>query len=220
MLENAPVPHPQSKKARAARARRARARAESNDQLSKREERLARQLEARRRKVRLGRWRRARNVLLGTAAVAVVMVGGWLAFRPDPELDDVSRPRNRGGGHVTNASYDTPTPTSGPHDARAPQCTTYRDPLESTLAVHALEHGAIVLWYDASRPELADQLVEATERWDSHVLISANSDIDAPIVATAWNRLKEYQPGDDEIDEFIETYRRRGPERVDCEIQI
>jgi len=38
-------------------------------------------------------------------------------------------------------------------------------------------------------------------------------DIDAPVVATAWNRRKSFdQPGGD-VREFVDTYRRRGPER-------
>jgi len=138
-------------------------------------------------------------------------------FRPDPELEGVSRPRSLGGGHVAAASYDTPTPTSGAHDASAPGCATYREPLEPALAVHALEHGAVVLWYDADRPELADELDAVTEEWDSHVIVSANTGLDAPIVAAAWNRLKSYEPGDPEINDFVRTYRRRGPESVSCD---
>ena len=164
-----------------------------------------------------GRGCAASAVALGLVAFAVVVGGGWLAFRPDPELAGVSRPSNRGGGHVAAATYDSPTPTSGPHEARAPRCGTYRDPLDPALAVHGLEHGAVVLWYDAERPDLADQLGGATEEWDSHVIISASDEIDQPIVATAWGRLKAYDASDPEITEFVRTYRQRGPERQPCD---
>ncbi|MDE0805672.1 MAG: DUF3105 domain-containing protein, partial [Acidimicrobiales bacterium] len=119
--------------------------------------------------------------------------------------------------HVQNASYDTDIPTSGAHASQAPACGTYREPLDLPLAVHALEHGAVLLWYDAARPELADELVAETEGFDSHVVVSAHPALDAPIVATAWNRRKAYEPGDSEIAEFVDTYRRRGPERVECD---
>ena len=213
------MPHPQSKKARAAKAKRTRARADvdSEERLSKQEARLARQVQDRRTKDRQQRRRRLRNIGVGVVAVAAVVAGGWFVFRPDPELDGVARPRNQGGGHVAAATYDTPTPTSGAHDARAPGCATYREPLEPALAVHGLEHGAIVLWYDADRPELADELNAVTEEWDSHVIVSANASLDAPIVATAWNRLKSYEPGDPEINDFVRTYRKRGPESVACD---
>ncbi len=213
------MPHPQSKKARAAKAKRNRARAnvDAEERLTKQEARLARQVEERRAKDRRRRLRRVRNVGVGVGVVAAVVAGGWFVFRPGPELDGVARPANQGGGHVAAATYDTPTPTSGAHDASAPGCATYREPLEPALAVHGLEHGAIVLWYDADRPELADELNSLTEEWDSHVIVSANASLDAPIVATAWNRLKSYEPGDPEINDFVRTYRKRGPESVACD---
>lgn len=212
-------PHPQSKKAKAAKTKRAATRNidDPDRSASKQEARLQRQLEERRRKERTARLRRIRNAVLGLVAIAVIGGGGWLAFRPDPELDGVTRPTNLGGGHVAAASYDSATPTSGAHDARAPRCGTYREPLEPTLAVHGLEHGAVVLWFDAGRPELADQLERATDEWDSHVIVSANDALDRPIVATAWGRLKAYDEVGPEITEFVRTYRQRGPEREPCD---
>lgn len=212
-------PHPQSKKAKAAKAKRAKARASHDrDKATARQEaRLERQIERRRHRERKDRLRRARNTALGLVAVVGIGAGGWFAFRPDPELAGVARPPGRGGGHVESAVYNSPTPTSGPHDARAPRCGTYREPLDPALAVHGLEHGAVVLWYDAAQPELADELVDATDEWDSHVIISANEELAQPVVATAWRRLKAYDAGDPEITEFVRTYRRRGPEREPCD---
>jgi hypothetical protein len=212
-------PHPQSKKAKVAKAKRAKARTTQDPEQtgSKQEARLRRQIEERRHRERKARLRRIRNAAMGLVAVAVLAGGGWLAFRPDPELAGVIRPTNRGGGHVAAATYDSPTPTSGPHDARAPRCGTYREPLDPALALHGLEHGAVVLWYDAGRPELAEELVGATDEWDSHVIISANRNIDRPVVATAWGRIKAYDAVDPEITEFVRTYRQRGPERQPCD---
>jgi hypothetical protein len=207
-------PHPNSKKARQEGARTS----SPTDASAKREARLARQVEQRRRLERQRRLRRLRNAVLGVAAIAVVAAGVWLLARPEPELAGVTRPPDAGRGHVQGATFGSATPTSGRHDPRAPRCGTYRQPLDPSLAVHALEHGTVVLWYDADRPELAEQLEEATERWDSHVLISANAQLDQPVVATAWRRLKAYDDaGDPEIAEFVDTYRRRGPERQPCD---
>lgn len=185
--------------------------------MSKQEARLARQVEQRRERYRRVRRRRLRNVSVGIVVAAVVIAGFWWVARPDPELAGVMTPRNRGGGHVASATYDSPTPASGAHDARAPSCGTYSEPLEPALAVHALEHGSVILWYDAAQPELVDELATMTEEWDSHVIISANADLDTPIVAAAWNRLKSYRAGDPEINDFVRTYRRRGPESVACD---
>lgn len=150
------------------------------------------------------------------AVVTAAGFGLWLLFRPGPELAGVERFAIADRSHVTGATYDTPTPVAGPHDPRAPACGTYRGGLDPALAVHALEHGVVVLWYDASRPELADALEEATASFDSHVIIAANDAVTADVVATAWNRRKTYDADDPEITEFVRTYRRRGPERVPC----
>lgn len=213
------MPHPGSKKAKAAKARRRQQRAtkDSAADRARAEARLERQIESRRRRERTARWRKVRTIGVTVLAVVLLGVGVWTVFRPDPELAGVTRPPNRGGGHISSATYDSATPTSGAHSARAPACSVYRQPLEPSLAVHGLEHGAVVLWYDADRPELADELVTSTAAFDSHVIISPNGGLTDPIVATAWNRLKAYEPGDPEIGEFVDTYRRRGPERVACD---
>lgn len=209
-------PHPNSKKAKVRRAR-ARAQRDESADLSKSERRLVRQVERRRELDRARRRRRIRNAAAASAVLGLIGVGAWFAFRPDPELAGVERPGNLGGGHVADASYDSDIPTSGAHAGQAPACGTYREPLDLPLAVHALEHGAVLLWYDAGKPELADELLVATDAWESHVVISAHAGLDEPIVATAWNRRKAYEPGDPEIAEFVDTYRRRGPEGVACD---
>jgi hypothetical protein len=38
------------------------------------------------------------------------------------------------------------------------------------------------------------------------------------MVATAWNRLKRYQPGEG-VEDFIDVYRRRAPGNADCPIE-
>lgn len=153
------------------------------------------------------------------ATAGIIVVGGlFLVFRPGPEVEGAERPPNDGRGHVANATFSSSTPTSGPHSSRAPSCGTYRDPLELDLAVHALEHGVVVLWHDAERPELAPELQAATSDWASHVIISPNDDLDSPVVATAWNRRMEFAEVSDVVTEFVDVYRNRGPERVGCDI--
>lgn len=213
-------PHPQSKKAKADKARRQKERAslDADEQQARLEAHLARQQEDRRRQTRHARRRRVRNAVVGVAVAGALAAGLWFAVRPAPELSEVTRPPSRGRGHVAGATFESPTPTSGEHDAQAPRCSSYSAPLEPALAVHALEHGVVILWYDADQPDLSERLASMTEEWDSHVIIAANDSLDAPIVATAWNRLKKYEPDDSEIVEFVRTYRKRGPESVACDI--
>lgn len=129
----------------------------------------------------------------------------------------MERLSSQGDDHVAAPQYDTSTPTSGDHPLQAPACRSYAEPLELGLAVHALEHGAVLVWYDAARAdELRPELEAIADRWDSHVVLSPNTAHDTPIVATAWNRLARYEEAGDDVAAFIETYRRRGPERQPC----
>lgn len=162
--------------------------------------------------------RRVRRTAVWSGGAAVVLLVGYLLFRPGPELDGVVREPERGRSHVSGSvAYGTPTPTSGPHASHAPACGWYDDPLEPELAVHALEHGAVVVWY---REDAGNGLVGALRRlvddFDHHLIVSPNSGIETSIVATAWTRLKEYEKPQD-VEEFVETYRERGPERLPCD---
>ena len=214
--------HPQSKRAKAAKRRRATERRQrAAEGHSGRAERRAASEERRDR----GRARKTRRTRIRTSAAAVIivtMLGGlaYLVFndvRPGPEVDAVERPSYRGRGHVIGASFASSTPTSGAHDSRVPTCRVYANPLEPALAVHALEHGVVVLWYDASRPELALDLANIANEWTSHVIVSPSTDLSEPVVATAWRRQKSYTEIVPELSEFVATYRNRGPEKVTCD---
>lgn len=167
--------------------------------------------------------RRRRWVLrqVALAALAVTTTGAALFFllRPDPEVAGVERPSSAGRTHVAVgvARYDTATPTSGDHPTRAPVCGTTTEPLDPELAVHALEHGVVVVWYQADlADELRGPLDDLADEWDSHVIVSPNDDIDDKVVATAWNRRKAFAGPGEDVRDFVDTYRRRGPEREAC----
>ena len=184
---------------------------------AKRERRLERQRQEAATRHRAARRRKLRNVAASALLVILVLTGAYLVLRPDPEIAGVTRPASQGRGHVAGATYDSATPTSGRHNASAPGCGVRTEPLAADLAVHALEHGTVVVWY---QPEIDDDLRadagELLREWDSHWILSPNPGIDKPFVATAWNRLKAFDEPTDDLREFVDTYRRRGPERVDC----
>lgn len=174
--------------------------------------------------MRVARRRQART--WGVIALAVV-AGGILLFfatRPKPEVEGVEKLANQGRGHVdtgTPVSYDSDAPTSGDHygDSSTP-CGSYTETPDMGALVHSLEHGAVVLWY---RPDVGDEVQSSLEdimdRYDSHVIVAPNAAIKEPVVATAWNRrLRFTDPDDPKLAEFVETYRRRAPEDVDCPI--
>lgn len=182
----------------------------------KRREESRRQAKRRRRRIRDG-------------VIAAVVIGGlgfvvYSLVKPDPEVEGVEKLASQGRDHLASgATYDygDPAPTSGPHDPRAARCGAYDEAIPPTLAVHALEHGAVILWHrpDLDAPQVT-ALEEIMDRHDSHVIVAPNSGITEPIVATAWNRRMRFQSADDPpLVEFVDTYRTRAPEgNQQCDI--
>jgi len=160
-----------------------------------------------------------RNLVLGVVAFLALAAGLFILLRPDPEVAGVERPPDKGREHVdeTQIQYDSAAPTSGSHLAGAPNCGSLSDHLELGLAVHAVEHGAVIVWYQPDQEEeLADPLRDFLSEWDSHWILSPNGSIDEPIVATAWSRRKTFDSPSEGLREFVQTYRQRGPEKVPC----
>ena len=189
----------------------------SQEQELKRARRLERQAREAAARKRAARIRQLRAAAAGAVVLAAVGVIAYLALKSDPEVAGVTRPRDEGRGHVTGATYRSATPTSGSHNGSAPPCGVTGEPLPADLAVHAAEHGVVVVWYRpdvdvALRSAAADLLAE----WDSHWILSPNPGIEDAFVATAWNRLKAFDAADSSLAEFVDTYRQRGPEDVDC----
>lgn len=187
---------------------------------ARREERKAAEAAARKaaaRKKRIRTYSILGVVVLAAGALLFALFG---ALFPG-ELEGVEQLSSEGRTHVpagTPVTYANATPTSGTHVSQAPSCGIYTEPLPLEFAVHALEHGVIVLWYQPDLDQaVVDDLETIVNGFDSHVILSPNAALDRPVVATAWTRLKAYDGADAEIADFVDTYARRGPERVACD---
>ena len=187
---------------------------------ARREERKETEARARLVATRKRRTRTGLSVL--AAAIAVGTIGFIVVDKAiADELPGVSQQAYDGRDHVESGqavAYATATPTSGTHAASSPRCGVFAQQMPAEFAVHSLEHGAVVIWY---RPSLATEEISGLEavvnRFDDRVILSPNAELSQPVVATAWNRLKAYEGADPELEQFIETYRNRGPESVRCE---
>ena len=186
---------------------------------ARREERKAAEAQAKQSDARRRRLKTALAALVGVVVVGAIGIAIFSRLVP-VELPGVTKPANDGRTHLASGqtvTYATPTPTSGDHSPGSARCGifTQQVPLES--AVHALEHGTVVIWHQPELTEDVDSsLREIVSRFDDRVILSPNAQLTQPIVATAWNRLKAYESVDPEIEDFIETYRARGPESVPC----
>ncbi len=186
---------------------------------ARREERKKAEADARR---RAERKRLLRRMAMGTAGAVVVGALGLVIVRKavPPELPGVVKEANLGRTHVANGQtvpYGTATPTSGSHSASSARCGIFDQEIPAEFAVHSLEHGTVVIWY---RPDVGDATVSALRQivdgFDDRVILSPNRRLDAPVVATAWTRIKSYDGADTELSDFIDTYRNRAPESLRC----
>ena len=161
----------------------------------------------------LKRW--GRYLLIGGAVTAVAL---W-AFRPTPEVEGVTiHPQIETGELVPGATFDygISTPTSGMYYKDAQACGIFEEEITAEEAATAIFYGAVVLWYQPDLPaaDLAE-LVAIAGGYPSHVVVSPQDGLESPIVATSWKRLMNYDSAED-VGEFLDIYRRRGPEDGAC----
>jgi hypothetical protein len=180
------------------------------------------------------------GLILVIASIAVaytVLAGGGgdgtdasgIESEPLPEngdpalLEDVEQHPSEGTEHVdrgTDVSYETTPPTSGPHYSSATSAGFYSEPQPEGELVHALEHGAVVIYYDEDAlSEEAEQSLREwasahTGTWQSVIVVpNPYDEVDSPYVLTAWRHSLRMTGYDAEVVRaFLAEYLGRGPE--------
>lgn len=172
-------------------------------------------------------------LLVGVVLIALVLVMGGT---PDPNAGQTQP--NDGGTHVqaglTCRSAEAPCgadpysslpATSGPHWDSPAAWGAYPTPQNESQLVHNLEHGGIVIWYDADALD-ADQVAELTSYVEGQVasgisgrfkfILSpwSGEDFGGVVAVTAWRQLLVVETFDmDAIRAFADAnYLRRAPE--------
>ena len=150
---------------------------------------------------------------------------GLVSDPSHPALDDVETFESTGRDHVGDSSqlsYDRVPPLSGAHlGDRWTDAGFYDSTPELGAVVHALEHGAVVVYYDpdaispTAREYLRGAASEYTDNFAS-VIVAPHpaDDPPAPYVFTAWEhrlQLSEWDEG--AAKAFMSEYLGRGPER-------
>jgi hypothetical protein len=117
--------------------------------------------------------------------------------------------------------YSSTPAASGPHWPQPIAWGVYPDPIPQEPVIHNLEHGGIVIWYQADQVAPTDvaELAEYTRRWNSteryKVLLApwAGADFGAPMAVVAWTWLLYLDELDtDLMDEFIDQHYGDAPE--------
>lgn len=129
---------------------------------------------------------------------------------------------DEGNTHVavgTTMTYDTDPPTSGSHYPVPQPGGFYASAIPAGYLVHSLEHGAVVVYYDAAVVPEADlaaleDLAAAHPGNFSQVVCVPRSDSIYPVILTAWTRrLRLTQYDQTRIDGFVALFLGQGPER-------
>ena len=172
--------------------------------------------------------------LLRGGLVAVAAIAAWffwqsmdaesdfmrLAESGRGKLSAVTTRADLGGGHSAPGEqlrYAGRFPTSGRHHPQWTDTGFHTAPQFAAQLVHALEHGNIVVYYDAPGADVL-QTIEAWSglyggQWSGLVATPA-AGLGRAVVLTAWRRSLRLEPFDAATAAaFIDTYRGRGPER-------
>jgi hypothetical protein len=202
------------------------------DQRQRRQEGSKRAQASRERRVESRQKRKQRNIRLmigvGVTIAAVVALLVVLLQSTGPEAGyPVS---DLGGQHnppylyvpsITTENGETVQipPTSGNHLVNQSPYGFLGEPIVPESAVHNMEHGAVVIWYQPDQPQLASQVNQLVRTLGSQCLVAgsyANMSVD--IAATAWGRVLPQRVYDESaLRSFIIAYRGElGPEAGVC----
>jgi hypothetical protein len=150
---------------------------------------------------------------IGIIVVALVGLLLYRVFEPDVEGLLTFGTQSRTHDQEAEFAESGLPPTGGTHNPSWQNCGIYDAVLDNPLAVHSLEHGAVWLAYN---PDLAANEVEALRdlvRGKSYILMSPYPGLEGDVVMSAWSRQLVIDTLPDErIDEFINSYRQKGPE--------
>lgn len=107
------------------------------------------------------------------------------------------------------AQYGMNPPAGGDHNAAWLNCGVYDQPQRNENAVHALEHGAVWITYDADALTAAQVAALRSEAPDTYSIVSPYPGLPAPVVVSAWSAQVQLDGVDDpRLETFIQKYWR------------
>jgi hypothetical protein len=171
---------------------------------------------AKRRRSKLVWW----VVGIAAAVVVIALIVASIVFAPKPaptytpgsdgaDIEGVQTFDNV-TEHVDGpVDYPQTPPTGGPHNPVWLNCGVYDQPVPNENAVHALEHGAVWVTYDAGKVK-GDELASLKSQLPKdYIVVSPYEGLDSPIVMSAWNHQLKLDSADDpRISQFLEEYWR------------
>jgi hypothetical protein len=104
--------------------------------------------------------------------------GRTVPVMPSPHISQVK---------AATVRYNSLPPASGPHFGFVIATGVYRDPVPEALAVHAMEHGHVIIWYarGTAQTDVA-ALEDMARRYPSTVILTPYPKLAAGIAVTSW----------------------------------
>lgn len=115
--------------------------------------------------------------------------------------------------HITTAlASTTMPPTGGDHAANWTECGIYKSPVNTSMSVHSLEHGAAWISYQPTLPKDQIKTLESFVTPSSYRLIAPYENLASPIVLSAWGKqLSIDNASDSRIAVFLKAFTQ-GPD--------
>jgi uncharacterized protein DUF3105 len=132
---------------------------------------------------------------------------------------DIHTVADQGRTHLNpGQSYDyggSNPPSSGPHDPEPMPPGIYDNPIPETREVHSLEHGYIIIHYNAIPADAVQQLASIAQQDRRKIIVAPFPSMSYKISLTAWDHLQTCDGVDEQvIKSFIAEFRDQGPEQT------
>ena len=168
-------------------------------------------------------------IAIGVVALALSACGGGsndgqasvdIRNRPELEIYDNEHTTAEQIHLVGNqtADYTTIPPYGEEHDPRPLPCGIYSSTPTFEMVVHAMEHGAVVLWYTPNDLN-ADDITALTEISSKHLndndyaIQAPYGGLSAPLMLVAWGvRLPLEAVDERAIEQFFDEFHDEAPE--------
>ncbi|MGW5901395.1 DUF3105 domain-containing protein [Streptomyces althioticus] len=115
-----------------------------------------------------------------------------------------------GREHVTKSvDYPVTPPVGGDHNPVWMNCNgdVYEDEINTTNAVHSLEHGAVWVTYNGDAPKAEVEALAAKVKKTPYTLMSPVDGQSDPLVLTAWGHQRTVEGATDPaVDAFLEKF--------------
>lgn len=168
------------------------------------------------------------TLIHGTISLTQISgVSGPLPIAPPGTVENFQNEGNRHVPDTTNILYETDPPDSGPHYTMPTGNSYNTTPIPLGHLVHSMEHGCVILWYDATRLSQSDITrikkfvtdnpgvdgTGAANPFFSAVIAVPRTDAVYPVIATAWqHRLRLTSLDAAGIQAFMNSFLGKGPE--------